>query len=54
MKRNIKEAKQLLKNLRESISKRHSPFSGMSEGEVIERLRKTREKLWEEKIAARS
>jgi len=50
----IDEAKKLLKNLRESISKRRSPFAGMREAEVIEHLRKTREKLWEEKLAARS
>ena len=40
--------------LRGGISKRHSPFTGMSEQEVIERLRKTREELWEEKLAPHS
>ncbi len=49
-----KEAKKLLKELRRSISKRPSPFAGMSEEEVIEHLRKTREKLWEKKLAAHS
>ena len=50
----INEAKKLLKNLRESISKRRSPFIGMREEEVIESLRNIRAQLWEEKLAARS
>ena len=54
MRRNIAEAKKLLKRVRESVSKRRSPFAGMSEQEVIARLRKAREELWEEKLAARS
>lgn len=54
MRRNIAEGKKLLKKLRERISKRRSPFAGMNEEEVIARLRKTREELWEEKLAARS
>lgn len=52
--RKIKEAKQILHKLRESIARRQSPFAGMSEEAVIQRLRKTRERLWEEKLAARS
>ena len=49
----MKKAQRLWEELRESISKRPSPFAGMSEEEVIKRLRKTREKLWEKKLASR-
>lgn len=53
MKPNVQkaEAKKLWNELRESISKRPSPFEGMSEEEVIKQLRKTRKKLWEKKLA---
>ena len=54
MKRNIKEAKLRWEKLRKNISKKHNPFSEMSKEQVINRLRKTREKLWEEKLATRS
>jgi ATP sulfurylase len=47
------EAKKLWGELRESISKKPSPFEGMSEEEVIKQLRKTRKKLWEKKLALR-
>jgi len=52
MKNKKAEAKRLWKELRESISKRPSPFAGMSEEEVIDHLRKMRKKLWEKKLAA--
>lgn len=53
MKPNVQKAKakKLWNELRESISKRPSPFEGMSEEEVIKQLRKTRKKLWEKKLA---
>lgn len=54
MKNKKTEAKKLLQELRESISKRPSPFTGMSEAEVIEHMRKVRKKLWESKFAART
>lgn len=53
MKNKKVEAKKLWKELRESVSKRPSPFAGMREEEVIKHLRKTRTKLWEKKLAAR-
>jgi len=53
MKNKTAEAKKLWNELRESISKRPSPFEGMSEEEVIKQLRKTRKKLWEKKLALR-
>jgi len=52
MKNKKAEAKKLFEELCESISP--SPFVGMSEEEVIKHLRKTREKLWEKKLAART
>ena len=54
MKTKKNEAKKLLKELQESISKRSSPFDSMNEEEAIKHMRKIREKLWEKKLAARS
>lgn len=54
MKNKKAEAKKLWDDLHESISKRPSPFAGMTEEEVIKHLRKTRKKLWEKKLAART
>lgn len=36
------------------VSQTRSPFKDMTEEEVIEAIRKVREKLWEEKIGSRS
>ncbi|MFH1901933.1 MAG: hypothetical protein ABIK26_06765 [Candidatus Omnitrophota bacterium] len=49
-----KEATVRWRKLCESISKKRNPFAGMTKEQVIKELRKTREKLWEEKLAARS
>jgi len=54
MKSKKAEAKRLWNELRQSVSKRPSPFAGMTEEEVIKHLRKTRKKLWEKKFAART
>jgi len=48
------EARKLLNELRDSISKRPSPFAGMNEEEAIKHLRKIRKGLWEKKLAASS
>lgn len=48
------EAKRMWDELRESVSRKPSPFAGMSEEEVIKHLRKVRKELWEKKLAARS
>ncbi len=48
-----KEALKHLKKLREMIASNPSPIFKMSKEDVIKTLRKTREKLWEEKIALR-
>jgi len=47
-----KEAKKQWEKLCRSIAKKSNPFAGMSKEQVIKELRKTREKLWEEKLAA--
>ena len=49
-KRSAKKALKHFEKLCEMIAQRPSPFQGMSEEEVIKRLRQTREKLWEKKI----
>jgi len=49
-KRTAKEALKHLEKLRDMVAQRPSPFKGMTEKKVIERLRQTREKLWEKKI----
>jgi hypothetical protein len=54
MKNKKEEVKKMLKELRESISRRPSPFTRMDEEEVIDHLRKIRKELWEKKFAARS
>ena len=43
-----------LQSLKGMIAKRRSPLAGMTEQEVIEKLRKDRERLWESKFAAHS
>jgi len=52
--KSAKEAKKHLKKLRELVAQRPSPFAGMTKDEVIEELRKTREKLWEKKLGIRA
>ena len=53
MKTNSRQAKRCLEEIRQLVSKTRSPFVGMSKEEAIEEMRKVREKLWEEKLAAR-
>lgn len=48
-----KEAQRHLENIRKLVAQRPSPFAGMTKDEVIEQLRKTREKLWEKKLGIR-
>ena len=42
-----------LRKLRETVAKSNSPLAKMTPEEVIEKLRKDRERIWEEKFAAR-
>lgn len=51
---NLKETKKHLEKLRQIIAQNPSPIFKMSKEEVIKTLRKTREKLWEEKLAHHS
>ena len=49
----IKETKRLWAELCKSVAKKRNPFAEMTKDEAIEAIRKVREKLWEEKFAAR-
>lgn len=49
-----KEAWKHFENIREIVRKNPSPLKGMTANEVIEHMRKTREKLWRKKIGLRS
>lgn len=51
---NVKKAKLHLARLRQLVSKKKPPFSGMREEEVITAVRKTREEIWDKKLALRS
>ena len=46
--------KKQLEKLREMIAKNPSPIFNMSKEEVIKKLRRTREKLWKERMADNS
>lgn len=48
---NKKKYLESLEKIRESIKKRGWKFDGMTKDEIIEEMRKTRERLWEKKLA---
>ena len=54
MKREAIEVKKRFNKIRQLMSKVRSSHRGMTKQEIIEQIRKTREKLWEEKLAAYS
>jgi hypothetical protein len=54
IKPDVKKAKKHLAKLRQLASKKKTPFSDMSEEEAIKAIRKTREEIWDKKLAARS
>lgn len=54
MRKDIQRAKKRIEKIRQLMSKVHSPYRGMTKQEIIEEIRKTREKLWEEKLATHS
>ena len=54
MKNKTKEIQAHLDTIRRLMSQRPSPYAGMTKHEAIEAMRKTREQLWEEKLAART
>lgn len=49
-----KRAKKHLDRIYQIMSRVKSPLEGMSDEEIIKKLRKTREEIWEEKFAPRS
>ena len=54
MRKDIQRAKKRIEKIRQLMSKVRSPYRGMTKQEIIDEIRKTREKLWEEKLVARS
>jgi len=53
VKPNIKKAKRNLAKLRQMVSKKPNRFPHMSEEEVVKAIRKTREEIWDKKLATR-
>jgi hypothetical protein len=49
----LQKARKHLEKLREMIARDPDPIFKMSKEEVIKQLRKTREEIWEEKLASR-
>ena len=47
-----KKAQGLLREVRRLEARGHSPLRGLTKAEILRRMRETRERLWEEKIAA--
>ena len=47
------EIKRSFEKIRQLMSNAPNPYKGMSKQEIINHIRKTREKLWEEKLASR-
>jgi len=54
IKARIKEADKHFRKIKEIVAKTPNPLAGMSEEQIIEKLRKTREELWEKKIGSRT
>ena len=50
----IKSTQEHLAKIRQLINRSHSPLTRMTEQQVIHALRKTREDLWEAKVAPRT
>ncbi len=51
---NIQSPKERLAKIRSLIEKSRPPLARMTDQQVIDALRKTREELWEEKVAPHS
>lgn len=54
MRKDIEKSKKRLNKIRQLMSRVRSPYEGMSKQEMIDSIRKTRERLWEEKLVAHS
>ena len=46
--------KRRLKRIRRLVARQHHPLASMTKQQVIDTLRKSREELWEAKLAARA
>ena len=51
MKRQRNEAKKHLQEAHKIAARIHSPFAGLTMEQAIQKMRKVREELWEEKFA---
>lgn len=47
------QIKKSFERIRQIMSKTKNPYKGMSKQEIINQIRKNREKIWEEKLAGR-
>ncbi len=54
MRNNIEKAKKHLQKARALIAKSGSPLNKMTEAQVIAKIRKDRERIWEEKFVTHS
>lgn len=54
MKPAISKAKKYIDKIKKSLSRRKPHLSYAREQEIIDKIRKTRERIWEERLAARS
>ena len=50
---NYEKARRALERAREHLKRYGSPLDNLSKEEIIQRMRKTREQLWKEKLAFR-
>jgi len=48
---NIRKSLQQLEKIRRLMSKARSPYKNMTKQQIIDEIRKNRQKLWEEKLA---
>ena len=46
----IQKSLRHLEKIRSLMSKAHSPYKNMTKQQIIDEIRKTRQKLWEEKL----
>lgn len=54
MRKDIKKIMERISKIQKLMSRVYSPYRGKSKQEIIDEIRKTREKLWEEKLAIHS
>ena len=46
----IERARKYFNKIRQIVSQKPSPFTGMTKEEAIAKMRKTREEIWEKKL----